>query len=175
LLQGQPYCGQPSRFLTLRLAGQFSPQHGRGLRSRPFPLGRLFFGQLTRLDHKRHCCAVWEEDRMRKLLVLLAGVTMAVASLSTAKGETRTAKSGRPSVIWTWFDCRLGDRQVVGSGQAANGTVSVRETTINRCRRSDQPALEATYTSKPDFSGTDTVHLTFGRDRQQITVHVRAD
>jgi hypothetical protein len=112
---------------------------------------------------------------MRKLLVLLAGVTMAVASLSTAKGETRTAKSGRPSVIWTWFDCRLGDRQVVGSGQAANGTVSVRETTINRCRRSDQPALEATYTSKPDFSGTDTVHLTFGRDRQRITVHVRAD
>src|SRR3954447_1287657 len=110
---------------------------------------------------------------MRDLMVVLAGVTISGASLSAAAGQTRPAASGQPSVIWTWFDCRMGDRLVPVSGRAANGAVTVRETTIYRCNRSNQPAVEVTYTSKPAFTGTDTVHLTFGRARQQITVDVQ--
>jgi hypothetical protein len=110
---------------------------------------------------------------MRDLMVLLVGVTITAASFSAAAEQTRPAESGHPTVIWNWFDCRMGDRIVPISGRAANGTVTVRETTIYRCNRSDQPAVEVTYTSKPGFTGTDTVHLTFDGGRQQITVNVQ--
>ena len=110
---------------------------------------------------------------MRDVMVLLLGVTIAAASLGAATGQTRPAKSGQPIVIWNWFDCRMGDRLVPISGRAANGTVTVRQTTVYRCNRSDQPAVEVTYTSNPGFTGADTVQLTFDRTRQQITVNVQ--
>ncbi len=107
---------------------------------------------------------------MKALTLSVLG--LAITAAVPVDAQTDTVRSGQPKRIWTFFDCQIG-RVVGGSGTASNGSVEMRQTTQNRCGHPQLPVLEAIYTSRAGFKGTDTVYLYYGRlRRRQVVVNV---
>jgi hypothetical protein len=85
--------------------------------------------------------------------------------------DQKTTRSGAPIVVRVFYNCARPGNHPNAAGSASNGTVTLREATRNRCGNPRQPVVEAVYTPKPGFKGTDEVIFVAGtRARVKVTV-----
>ena len=84
------------------------------------------------------------------------------------------AKSGEPTRIRTFYNCK---RHLPGGGGGAfveHGTVTVKYVIQNRCGNANEPTNEIWYTSTPGFKGLDTVTLPLG-GRTKVNIEVTVE
>ena len=97
------------------------------------------------------------------------------ASPASASEYSKQAKSGEKTLLYRFYDCT---RHVPGGqagATAANGTVTIEDTHLNKCGNPQEPARLVWYTSNPGFKGMDTVTFPAGRGGNSmifdVTVH----
>jgi hypothetical protein len=97
---------------------------------------------------------------MKALTLSVLG--LAITAAVPVAAQTDTARSGQPKRIWTFF--RLPDRP--RRGRLRDGEQRFRRDApddTEPLRPSTTALLEAIYTSRAGFKGTDTVYLYYGR------------
>jgi hypothetical protein len=92
---------------------------------------------------------------------------------ASADEYDRQARSGQPSKIYTFFDCKrhspAGDR----GANAEHGTVEVKDIIQNRCGNRNEPTREVWYTSSQGFRGVDKVVFPLGKREVIFNVTVQ--
>jgi hypothetical protein len=105
-----------------------------------------------------------------RLSVYLCSVVLVISSALSATAANRVlnkyAKSGQPTLIYTFWSC---SDKPPGGGNGSfveHGTVTTREVVLHKCADVfesapgvDVPAREIWYTSNPGFTGLDTVTI----------------
>jgi hypothetical protein len=109
--------------------------------------------------------------RLSPGLFALCLVTPGLAEPAAALDQ-KVTRSGQPVVVRVYYNCARPGNYPNAAGSAYNGTVTLREATRNRCGNPRQPVVEAVYTSKPGFKGTDEVIFVAG-SRARVKVIVR--
>ncbi len=87
----------------------------------------------------------------------------------------RAVSSGAPTRIWVFYNC-VGRKfsPYSGTAFAEHGTVTYRETLLNRCGLTNVQAREVWYQSERGFTGIDKVTFPRGHGHSEIfavTVH----
>jgi hypothetical protein len=102
---------------------------------------------------------------------LIVAIVTAICSLQTTQalaGEWhRQAKSGQPTHIGSFSDCRT-HFPLEGSAFVEHGTVSFTDAFENKCGNPHEPAKVIWYTSKPGFKGSDTVRFPRGNGYRSL-------
>ncbi|HEY7384350.1 MAG TPA: hypothetical protein VH743_11825 [Beijerinckiaceae bacterium] len=110
---------------------------------------------------------------MIRLSLALSAVCLTMPWLAgpAAAQDQKTTRSGQPVVVRVFYNCARPGNHPNAAGSASNGTVTLHEATRNRCGNPRQPVVEAVYTPKPGFKGTDEVIFVAGtRARVRVTV-----
>jgi hypothetical protein len=83
------------------------------------------------------------------------------------------AKSGEPTRIRVFFDCRLHAPFWLNGAFVEHGSIVFKEATLRACGNANEPVRELWYTSNPGFKGVDKVVLPAGQGTGTIDVTVR--
>jgi hypothetical protein len=107
---------------------------------------------------------------MSRLSVGLSALCLIMPGLAAPAmaQDQKVTRMSQPVVVRVFYNCT---GRPNAAGYAYNGTLSLRETTLNRCGNPRQPAIEAVYTPRYGFRGTDEVVFTAGTgERLKVTV-----
>jgi hypothetical protein len=105
-----------------------------------------------------------------KLSVYLCSIAIAVSSGLPASAAARVlnkyAKSGQPTLIYTFWSCSDTPPGGANGSFVEHGTVTTRDVILHKCGDvfesapgMDVPGREIWYTSNPGFTGLDTVTI----------------
>jgi hypothetical protein len=98
--------------------------------------------------------------------IIVVAVCAASPALATRRIKDLYVAAGRPTLVWTYWNCV--DMPLGGARGAFvhNGTISMREVTVQRCGDEfagapmrDVPGREVWYTPNPGFRGLDTMEM----------------
>ena len=110
--------------------------------------------------------------RLSRIPSLLIAIGAALWSFQMAQASAdqydRHVRSGQPSKIYNFFDCKRHSPGGDGGATAEHGTVTVKDVTQNCCGNPNESAREAWYKSSPGFKGVDHVIFPLPGGRQLI-------